>query len=189
MELFAEIVFTADSRQVFLEKPPSYMIQKTPLIFAFVLLYFTMFDFRITDSTHIFSVSNLVWRETLIVRLCLYQFCLQIHIHIAAIQSRFYAYYLIPDRFSKDLSFPPLCYGFLTISTNSTVKSLGAKICLYLRLHMEINMPKNLHHNTFYVLRYAHVRYIKCLFTNIRKQKKMIRISLIWKKFRNFTHK
>ena len=32
--------------------------------------------------------------------------------------------------------------------------------------------------NTFYFLRYAHVRYDKSLFTNIQKQKNMLKIKL-----------
>ena len=34
----------------------------------------------------------------------------------------------------------------------------------------ENNMSKISHQNTFYVLRYAHVKYTKGLFTNIQKQ-------------------
>ena len=45
------------------------------------------------------------------------------------------------------------------------------------------------HYNTFYFLRYAHVRYVKRLFTNIQKQQNMSQISLIFKKFTKFTHK
>ena len=37
---------------------------------------------------------------------------------------------------------------------------------------MNINMPKISHYN---ILRYAHVRYVKCLFTNIQKQKKYVK--------------
>ena len=43
--------------------------------------------------------------------------------------------------------------------------------------------------NTFYFLRYAHVRYVKSLFTNIQKQNNIIEISLLFKKFTNFTSK
>ena len=63
------------------------------------------------------------------------------------------------------------------------------KICLYLRLHMNINMPKISYYNIFYILRYANVRYVKCLFTNIQKQWNMSKISLLFKKFTNFKHK
>ena len=35
------------------------------------------------------------------------------------------------------------------------------------------------------MLRYAHVRYVKSLFTNL--QNKMLKISLLFKKFANFT--
>ena len=44
------------------------------------------------------------------------------------------------------------------------------KVRPYLRLHMIIYMPKISHYSIFYILRYAHVRYVKCLFTNIQKQ-------------------
>ena len=37
-------------------------------------------------------------------------------------------------------------------------------------------MLKIAHLNTFYFLRYAHVRYVKRLFTNIQKQKNMLKI-------------
>ena len=53
----------------------------------------------------------------------------------------------------------------------------------------EYNMLKIAHLNTFYFLRYAHVRYVKRLFTNIQKQKNMLKISLLFKKFRNFKGK
>ena len=49
-------------------------------------------------------------------------------------------------------------------------------------------MPKILHYNTFYFLRYAHVRYEKNLFANIQKQWNVLKISLLFKKFTNFTH-
>ena len=42
-------------------------------------------------------------------------------------------------------------------------------------------MPKNSHHSTFHVLRYAHVRYVKCLFMNIQKQENILKISLLFK--------
>ena len=53
----------------------------------------------------------------------------------------------------------------------------------------EIDVSKISHENTFYVLRYAHVRYVKSLFTNIQSQKKKIKISLLFKKITNFTGK
>ena len=37
-------------------------------------------------------------------------------------------------------------------------------------------MSKILHYNTFYFLRFAHVRYVKSLFTNIQKQQNMLEI-------------
>ena len=42
-------------------------------------------------------------------------------------------------------------------------------------------MLKISHLNTFYFLRYAHVRYVKSLFTNIQKEWNMLKISLIFK--------
>ena len=51
------------------------------------------------------------------------------------------------------------------------------------------NVPKVSHYNTFYFLRYARPRYVKYLFTNIRKQKNMFKISLILKKNGNFAGK
>ena len=53
----------------------------------------------------------------------------------------------------------------------------------------ENNMLKISHWNTFYFLRYANVRYVKNLFTNIQKQKNILKISLLFKKFTNFTDK
>ena len=50
-------------------------------------------------------------------------------------------------------------------------------------------MSKMLHLNTFYFLRYAQVRYVKSLFTNIQKQWNMLKISLLFKKFTYFTGK
>ena len=48
-------------------------------------------------------------------------------------------------------------------------------------------MTKSSHGNTFYFLRYAHVRYVKCLLINISKQWNMLKISLIFVKFTNST--
>ena len=45
------------------------------------------------------------------------------------------------------------------------------------------------HQNTFYLLRYAHVKYVKSLFTNIQKQYNMLKISLPFKKFTNLKGK
>ena len=63
------------------------------------------------------------------------------------------------------------------------------KICQYLRLYKKDNMPKVSNYNTFCFLRYAHPRYVKCLFTNIRKQWNTLKISLIFKKNANFAGK
>ena len=43
--------------------------------------------------------------------------------------------------------------------------------------------------NTLYFLRYAKVRYVKSLFTNIQKEYNMLKISLLFKKLTNFTGK
>ena len=61
------------------------------------------------------------------------------------------------------------------------------KICQYLGLYIRNNMPKVSHYNTFRFLRYAHPRHEKCLFTNILKQRNMLKISLIFTKNTNWT--
>ena len=43
-------------------------------------------------------------------------------------------------------------------------------------------MPKVLHCNTVYILRYTHPRYMKCLFTNIQKQLNTLKSSLVLRK-------
>ena len=43
-------------------------------------------------------------------------------------------------------------------------------------------MPKVSHCNIFCFLRYAHPKYVKCLFTNIHKQWNVLKISLIFTK-------
>ena len=50
-------------------------------------------------------------------------------------------------------------------------------------------MLKMSHQNSFYFLKYAHVRYLKSLFTDIQKQKNMLKISLLFKTFANFAGK
>ena len=50
-------------------------------------------------------------------------------------------------------------------------------------------MLKISYESAFYFLRYAHVRYVKSVFTNIQKQYNMLKISLIFQKFTNFTDK
>ena len=50
-------------------------------------------------------------------------------------------------------------------------------------------MLKISHLNTYHFLRYAHVRYVKSLFTHIPKQQNMLKISLLFKKFTNFMGK
>ena len=46
-----------------------------------------------------------------------------------------------------------------------------------------------IYNNTFYFLRYVRPTYVKYLFTNIRKQQNMLKISLIFKKIANFAGK
>ena len=43
--------------------------------------------------------------------------------------------------------------------------------------------------NTFYFLRYVHMRYVKILFTSIQKQYNMLKFSLLFKKFKNLAGK
>ena len=50
-------------------------------------------------------------------------------------------------------------------------------------------MPKVSHYNNVHFLKYKHPRYMKCLFTNIQKQKNMLKSSLLLKKNTNFTGK
>ena len=50
-------------------------------------------------------------------------------------------------------------------------------------------MPKVLHYNIIYFLRYPPPRYMQCLFTNIQKQQNMLKSSLLFKKNTNFTGK
>ena len=47
-------------------------------------------------------------------------------------------------------------------------------ICLYIK-----TMSKVLHYNTVYFLRHTYLRYMICLFTNIQKQEKMLKSSLL----------
>ena len=51
----------------------------------------------------------------------------------------------------------------------------------------ENNILKVSHDNTFGFLRYPHVRYMKSLFINIQKQQNLLKVSLLSKKFANFT--
>ena len=53
----------------------------------------------------------------------------------------------------------------------------------------ENNVPEASHYKTFYFLRYAPPRCVTCLFTNMRKQQNMLKISLIFMKNANFTGK
>ena len=69
--------------------------------------------------------------------------------------------------------------GKITPSSHTQIRvkrynNADLKICQYLRLH---------------ILRYAHVIYVKSLFTNIQQQQNMLKISLVFKKITNFTWK
>ena len=46
-------------------------------------------------------------------------------------------------------------------------------------------MPKILHYNTVYFLRYTQPRYMKCLFTNIQKQKNMLKVAYFLRKIQD----
>ena len=46
-------------------------------------------------------------------------------------------------------------------------------------------MLKISHYKTFYILIYAHERYMGSLFANIQKQQNMLKTSLLFKKFTN----
>ena len=61
------------------------------------------------------------------------------------------------------------------------------KILQYVRLHIKDRMTQIAHYNTFHFLRYTHFRYAKYLFTNMQKQKDMIKSSLLFKKNTNLT--
>ena len=47
----------------------------------------------------------------------------------------------------------------------------------------ENNMPNISNYNTFLFSRYAHVRYVKCVFTSILKQQKILTIILLLRNF------
>ena len=55
--------------------------------------------------------------------------------------------------------------------------------------YMKIICRRISHLNTYYCLRYVYVRYVNSLFTDIQKYKNMFKISLLFKKFINFTGK
>ena len=50
-------------------------------------------------------------------------------------------------------------------------------------------MPKVLHYNTVYFLRYTLPRYMKSLFTNIQKEQNMLKSIPLFKKNTNLTGK
>ena len=60
----------------------------------------------------------------------------------------------------------------------------SANIFVFIRKYVE-----NFTFNTFYFLRYAHVRSVKIFFSNIQKQQNMLKISLLLKKFTKFKGK
>ena len=62
------------------------------------------------------------------------------------------------------------------------------KIYQCLRLQIKNDMLKVLHCNIADLLTYTHQRCMKCLFTNIKKQKNMLKVAL-FKKDTNFTGK
>ena len=61
------------------------------------------------------------------------------------------------------------------------------KILQYIGLHIKNTTKQVAHYNAFCLLRYAHFRYAKCLFTNIQKSQNMLKSSLLFKKNTNFT--
>ena len=63
------------------------------------------------------------------------------------------------------------------------------KFEMYDRLHIKNSMTQILDCNVSYLLRYAHFKYAKGLFTNIKKLKNMLKNSLTFKKDTNFTGK
>ena len=65
---------------------------------------------------------------------------------------------------------------------NCTWPNANIKILQYICLHIGNSTTQILHYNTFHLLRYAHFRYVKCLFTNIQKKKNTLKTSLLFKK-------
>ena len=70
--------------------------------------------------------------------------------------------------------------------------SLKVHQCRYENLAIHSSSNKNsftkiAHDNNFHFLRYAHLRYAKCLFTNIQKQYITLKSSILFKKNTNFT--
>ena len=61
------------------------------------------------------------------------------------------------------------------------------KILQHVRLLINYKITHIAHCNVFHSLRYAHVRYVKSLFTNIQKQQNMLKIGVLFKKNTNFT--
>ena len=65
---------------------------------------------------------------------------------------------------------------------NCTWPNANIKILQYICLHIGNSTTQIVHYNTFHLLRYAHFRYVKCLFTNIQKKKNTLKTSLLFKK-------
>ena len=63
------------------------------------------------------------------------------------------------------------------------------KILQHIRLHVKNNITQIAHYNSFEILRYVHLRYIKCLFANIQKQQNTFKINPVFKKNTNFKGK
>ena len=96
----------------------------------------------------------------------------------------------------KLLGYMPVYGAFMNVLANKKSLKLSLKVhqCRFENLPLylssyENNMLKISYQNTFYILRYEHLRYVKSLFTNIQKQYNMLKISLLFKKFTNFTGK
>ena len=96
--------------------------------------------------------------------------------------SRF-VWFWIPSLFYYLVNFMKMrnlyCFIFLSYHPAKIISSFS----------YENIMLKILLKNTFYLLRYTRVRYVKSLFTNIQKQQNILKISLLFRKFTNFTFK
>ena len=82
---------------------------------------------------------------------------------------------------------------FLKWNKKNCFVKLKIHLCRFENLPISSSPKENMliisQQNTFYFLRYAHVRYVKSLFTNIQKQLNMLKISILLEKFPNFTGK
>ena len=59
------------------------------------------------------------------------------------------------------------------------------KILQYIHLYMKNAITQIARYYTFHPLRYVHLRYAKCLFTNIQKQQNTLKSSLLFNKNTN----